>query len=164
MMAGNKRDGAGFTWTAVDEASTIELGRSIAAVLHAGDVVALEGPLGTGKTRLVRGIAAGLGLDVEVTSPTFSLVHEYSGDPPLSHVDAYRLADGDEFLSLGVSELWEEGIVVIEWASRVSDVLPPETLWITGEATVGGRAWRVEPNCPRHVDAFEGVADGPVNR
>ena len=163
-MAGIERNGAGFTWTAVDEASTAELGRSIAAALRTGDVMALEGPLGTGKTRLVRGIAAGLGLEAEVTSPTFSLIHEYGGDPPLCHVDAYRLADGDEFLSLGISELWEEGIVVIEWASRVADVLPPETLWITGEAAAGGRVWRVEPNCSRHAEALTTLTEEPVDR
>lgn len=155
---------AEIVWSAPGEDRTVELGRRLASLLVAGDVVALEGPLGTGKTRVVRGIAEGLGLGVEVTSPTFSVVHEYGGDPPLSHVDAYRLADGDEFLSLGASELWEDGVVVIEWASRVADVLPPETLWISGETMTGGRVWRVEPNCPRHAEARAALTNEAFDR
>ena len=116
------------------EAETVELGQFVAAILRPSDVLAIDGPLGTGKTRLVRGLVAGLGGDpAAVTSPTFTLLHEYATDPPLTHADAYRLADSDEFLALGVSELWEDGIVAVEWGSRVADALPARSLSVCGE-------------------------------
>ena len=116
-----------------NEDETVAFGRRLATVLRPADVVAIDGELGTGKTRLVRGLVAGLGGDPAiVTSPTFTLLHEYATDPPLTHADAYRLADSDEFLALGVSELWEDGIVAVEWASRVADALPRRTIWIEG--------------------------------
>ena len=104
------------------EDETIAAGRSLAAALQPGAVVLLSGDLGAGKTAFVRGLAEGLGFDTrEVTSPTFTLVHEYRGGRlPLIHVDLYRLdrADLDE---IGLDEdLAARGVVAVEWAERLS--------------------------------------------
>jgi tRNA threonylcarbamoyladenosine biosynthesis protein TsaE len=106
---------------------TESLGRRLAARLRAGDCVALEGPLGAGKTALVRGIAAGLGVADRraVSSPTFVLVQEYAGRLPLYHVDLYRLPDpAGELAGLGLAEMLQSGVVLIEWADRAGSALP----------------------------------------
>lgn len=129
---------------------TVDLGRAIGRLLVAGDVVSLNADLGFGKTALAGGIAAGMGLaDAAVTSPTFSLIHEYPTDPPLAHCDAYRLADSDDFLALGVSELWEDGVVLVEWGDRVADALPPRTIRITGTIDDDGVRRFAFANWPR---------------
>ena len=114
------------------EATTNDLGHQLAAVLEPGLVVALVGDLGAGKTRLVKAIAAGLGIPSEsVNSPTFTLVQEYSGRVPLRHCDTYRLRDPNEFLDLGLDELLApDGIALIEWADRVIHLLPRDLLRI----------------------------------
>ena len=125
-----------------NEQNTRELGRKLASSLRVGDVIGLDGELGTGKTQLAAGVCRGLGVTGEVTSPTFSLIHEYAGRLPVAHLDAYRVRDADEFLSLGVSELWEEAVVLVEWASKVRDALPADTLFVTGRELAGGqREW-----------------------
>lgn len=132
-----------FTLRTDSESATLAMGERLATCLRIGDVIALDGELGVGKTRLAAGIAMACGAQRDdVTSPTFTLIHEYSTEPPVAHLDAYRLADSDEFLGLGVSELWEDGIVVVEWGSRVADALPKETLWVTGVNESGeDRSW-----------------------
>ena len=85
---------------------------------EAGDVVLLEGALGAGKTVLVKGLAAGLGVDDEVVSPTFVLVRQYVGRLPLVHADLYRLDDRAEIEALGLLELSAEGVLALEWADR----------------------------------------------
>jgi tRNA threonylcarbamoyladenosine biosynthesis protein TsaE len=122
-----------FTFTAHSEEDTRRLGAALAAALPAGTVVALIGPLGAGKTRLVQAIAEALGVPKQaVTSPTFVLVNEYtSGRLPVFHFDTYRLKDEDEFLALGPDEYFGAGgITLIEWADRVADLLPAERLEI----------------------------------
>jgi tRNA threonylcarbamoyladenosine biosynthesis protein TsaE len=116
-----------------NEADTERLGRRLGALLPAGSVVALDGPLGAGKTRLVQGLAAARGHDpLNVVSPTFTLVQEYRGPRPVYHFDVYRLRDDDEFLNLGPDEyFYGEGVTVLEWAEKVVDCLPPERLQIT---------------------------------
>src|SRR5579871_5394859 len=97
-----------FVFHAADEAATARLGRALADALPAASVVALIGPLGAGKTRLVQAIAAAAGVkDQEVVSPTFVLIHEYRGRVPIYHFDAYRLRDEDEFLQLGPQEYFD---------------------------------------------------------
>ena len=115
-----------------DEIATVQLGAALAKHLPAGAVVALNGPLGAGKTRLVQAVAAACGIaSAEVTSPTFVFVQEYAGDREIIHMDAFRLADEDEFLSLGPEEYFESGAMVfIEWAERVASCLPSERLEI----------------------------------
>ena len=96
-------------------------------------MVALTGPLGAGKTRLVQAIAAACGVDRrDVVSPTFVLMHEYHGSRPIYHLDAYRLRDSDEFLQLGVEEYFTPpNLMLVEWAERVAECLPGERLEVT---------------------------------
>ena len=112
-------------------AETFEHGRALAATLRAGDVLALDGDLGAGKTHFVKGIAAGLGCEGDVTSPTFTLVHEYTGGRlPLFHFDFYRLESEDETLRIGLDDyLGAGGVVVIEWAGKFPALLPLGTRW-----------------------------------
>jgi len=130
------------------EEETRSLGLEIARSCEAGDVVALTGDLGTGKTALTKYIAEGLGVKENVSSPTFTIVKEYkSGRLPLYHFDVYRLADGEEFLDIGAEEYLDgDGLCVIEWADIVADVLPEETVMIhiSYAGTEGGREITIE--------------------
>ncbi len=119
---------------------TEAFGRTLASQLFPGAVVALVGPLGAGKTHLVRAIAEGLGVanSAVVTSPTFVLIQEYEARLPIYHFDAYRLAGEREFADLGVHEYFEgAGICLVEWADKVPASMPAERLEIqlriTGE-------------------------------
>lgn len=122
--------------TTAGELETEALGAAIGRELRGGDVLALEGPLGAGKTRLVRGIAAGLGLDPrEVSSPTYVLVQEYGPSPSgltIAHADAYRLDDSASLESIGWDEFVGDPdvVTIVEWASRIAGALPPTTAWI----------------------------------
>lgn len=125
-----------------DSDAMTALGRYLGRHLFAGAVVALVGPLGAGKTFLVRAIAEGLGLAESrlVSSPTFVLIQEYPARLPIYHFDAYRLRSAQEFADLGVHEYFASaGVCLIEWADRVSAALPAELLTIaitvTGEKT-----------------------------
>jgi len=116
-----------------DLAATDAYGFHLGQALFPGAVVALVGPLGAGKTHLVRAIAIGLGIanPNAVTSPTFVLIQEYPARLPIYHFDAYRLAGPDEFLELGALEYYEMGgVCLIEWADRVERALPSEHLLI----------------------------------
>ena len=113
-------------------ARTRAIGASIGRAMSAGLTVGLVGPLGAGKTQLVKGIAAGAGVadDKLVTSPTFSLVQEYEGRLCVYHLDTYRLATEADLLALGFEEmLTRGGLVIVEWADRFCGVMPPESLW-----------------------------------
>jgi tRNA threonylcarbamoyladenosine biosynthesis protein TsaE len=125
-----------------DLAATNALGRQLAGLLFPGAVVALIGPLGAGKTHLVRAVAEGLGITDSrvVNSPTFVLIQEYQARLPIYHFDAYRLKGSAEFLDLGPSEYFEgQGVCLVEWADRVEACIPPEhlgiTLQVTGESS-----------------------------
>jgi tRNA threonylcarbamoyladenosine biosynthesis protein TsaE len=131
---------------------TRALGRALASVLEPGDVVLLEGELGTGKTTLVQGIAAGLGVGDAVTSPTFAIVQEYEGRVGLAHVDVYRLDHVQEVHDLGLEEAIDAGrVVVVEWGAAVVQALPAEHLLVRLEMsgdddrlvtiTAHGRRW-----------------------
>lgn len=112
-------------------AQTRELGRRLGALVHAGDVLALSGDLGAGKTVLVQGITAGAGSSGYVASPTFTFIREYGGRVPIYHVDLYRLDDPRQLDDLGLEELFDRaGVVVIEWAEKAASLLPAEYLWI----------------------------------
>jgi tRNA threonylcarbamoyladenosine biosynthesis protein TsaE len=121
-----------------DLAATQAFGRRLAAVLFPGAVVALVGPLGAGKTHLVRAVAEGLGVADSrvVTSPTFVLIQEYQARLPIYHFDAYLLQGDAEFAELGAHEYFEgDGVCLVEWADRVAGCLPKEFLRITMEVT-----------------------------
>ena len=123
-----------------EAAEMVALGRSLAEAMRGGEVIALTGGLGAGKTHLTKGIAAGLGCAGEVTSPTFSLVHEYSGGRlDLAHLDFYRLESAAELAALGWDELLDlGGVVVAEWADRFPEMLPEWTRWIRIELLPDG--------------------------
>ncbi len=105
---------------------TIEFGRRLGAALRPNDVIALTGQLGAGKTTLIQGIAAGLGVRDYVTSPTFIIINEYEGRLPLYHIDLYRLDEGLAVADLGIEEYFTRGgVCVIEWAERLGGLLPP---------------------------------------
>ena len=111
---------------------TMEIGAKIGSCLKKGDIIALEGTLAAGKTTITRGIARALGINEPVTSPTFTLISEYSGTCPLYHMDVYRLDSVEEFLDLGAEEmLYGDGICVVEWSDKISEVLPDSTITIT---------------------------------
>ena len=127
-----------FKFESTSEQDTARLGAALAAVLPASAVVALDGPLGAGKTRLVQALAEAAGVDRRaVVSPTFVLVQEYPGPTPIYHFDAYRLRDDDEFLQLGAEEYFaqQRAWCLIEWAERVESCLPRERLEIRIDAT-----------------------------
>ncbi|MDO8303046.1 MAG: tRNA (adenosine(37)-N6)-threonylcarbamoyltransferase complex ATPase subunit type 1 TsaE [Sedimentisphaerales bacterium] len=105
---------------------TIEIGRKIGAALKGGEVICLIGPLGAGKTHLVKGIAAGVGAQnaERVNSPTFVIVNEYFGRLELYHIDAYRIEKPSDFEMLGFDDFLHPGaVVIIEWANKVHEVL-----------------------------------------
>ncbi len=105
--------------------ATEKIGEAIGSVLRPGDVAGLSGELGSGKTTLIKGIAAALGSAEEVSSPTFAIVHRYGGRTALIHVDLYRIRDRAELADLDYDLLFDAGAVsVVEWASRFADVLP----------------------------------------
>lgn len=109
--------------------STRTLGEQLGRFLRPGNVVALLGNLGAGKTCFTQGIARGLGVSAKVTSPTFVLIKEYQGRLPLYHFDAYRLGSPEELVDLGSEEYFSgPGVCVIEWAERVTAALPEDRL------------------------------------
>lgn len=114
--------------TTQSAAETRALAGELAAGLRVGDVLALHGELGAGKTCFIQGLAAALGVREAVSSPTYTLVHEYAGRVPLYHLDLYRLRGADEALAMGLDEWLEgDGVTVIEWAERAAEVLPART-------------------------------------
>ncbi len=117
------------TITLKNERETKQFGLDLGKSLAQGDVVALIGDLGTGKTALTKYIAQGLGIRELITSPTFTIVQEYySGRLPLYHFDVYRIGDPEEMFELGYEEyFYSKGICVIEWANLVEELLPEHT-------------------------------------
>jgi tRNA threonylcarbamoyladenosine biosynthesis protein TsaE len=113
-------------------AETFQAGRDAAATVRAGDVLALVGDLGAGKTEWVKGLAAGLGLEGVVTSPTFTLIHEYGGGRlPVYHVDCYRLESGAELRGIGLDDYLDgPGVLVIEWADKFPGLIPAGARWV----------------------------------
>ena len=118
------------------EAETEAFGRTIAKMLPVPSVVCLYGELGAGKTAFVRGLAAGMGITAPVSSPTFTIVNEYSGDPELIHFDMYRLHSADELFDIGWEDYLNRGaICAVEWSENVSDAFFGDEICVTIEKT-----------------------------
>ena len=116
-------------FTTRSEEETFAAGAKLAKKLRPGDVVALYGGLGAGKTAFVSGLAHGLGLTARVSSPTFTIVNEYLGKIPLFHFDMYRLPNSDELFEIGWEDYLERGgICAVEWSENVEDVFLPDTI------------------------------------
>ena len=125
-----------MTLTTHSEEETIALGKKIGSLLQKGDVIALQGTLGAGKTTITKGIASALGVEETITSPTFCLISEYEGKMPLYHMDVYRLEGSDDFINLGVEDMiYGRGVSLIEWSEKIMDELPKKTIIL-----------RLEPN------------------
>ena len=134
----------------VDEAATLRLGGRLAASLRVGDVVALSGPLGSGKTTLARGCIRALGHAGEVASPTFTIVQSYGGGEtrlPLLHVDLYRLDRPQEAEELGLDDSRAEHALLVEWTERLGDRLWPDALALRLEPA-GADARRLTAHVP----------------
>ena len=114
---------------------TESFGREFARNVKAGDVIALTGELGSGKTQFVKGLAAALGANTPATSPTFTLIHEYSGGRlPIYHFDFFRIEDRQSAERLGLADyFFGDGVSVIEWADRFPELIPENARWISFE-------------------------------
>jgi tRNA threonylcarbamoyladenosine biosynthesis protein TsaE len=113
----------------VDE--TISIGRQLGLKASQGDIICINGELGTGKTHMTKGIAAGLGITEYITSPTFTIVNEYEGRLKLYHFDVYRVNDPDEIAAVGFDEyIFGDGVSVIEWSNYIEELIPFEHLSI----------------------------------
>ena len=131
------------------EEETIALGKKIGSKLKKGDVIALQGTLGAGKTTITKGIALALGIEDTITSPTFCLISEYEGKMPLYHMDVYRLEGGEDFINLGVDDmLYGRGVCLIEWSEKIMEELPKKTIILRlepkedGSRTISLENWK----------------------
>ena len=154
---------------------TIRIGKKIGSLLLPGDVIALVGELGTGKTQFIKGLAAGVGVENTkyISSPSFTLINEYRGKTPFYHIDLYRLKAEKEAEELGLEEyLGGEGIVAIEWADKIPSLLPKELLWIyiryTGKQTrsveIVGKGRRYEAIVEGFKEGFKTKGQGLPNK
>ncbi|MDR3356786.1 MAG: tRNA (adenosine(37)-N6)-threonylcarbamoyltransferase complex ATPase subunit type 1 TsaE [Spirochaetaceae bacterium] len=118
---------------------TFDFGMVLGRALKPGDVVALDGELGAGKTCLCAGICRALGVTEPVTSPTYTIVHEYEGRVPVYHIDAYRISGAEDFeASCGGEILYGEGVCLVEWGGRIAECLPADTIYVEIRISSGG--------------------------
>ena len=119
-----------FEFNSVEQ--TTKLGIELGKLLNPGDIVCLTGALGTGKTHITKGIAKGLDINDNITSPTFTIVNEYdSGRLKLNHFDVYRVSDPDEVYAIGFDDyIFSDAVSVIEWANYIEEILPKDLLHI----------------------------------
>ena len=110
---------------------TMALGEKIGSLVRAGDIICIDGELGSGKTHLTKGLAMGLGINEYITSPTFTIVNEYDGRLKLYHFDVYRVNDPDEIENIGFDEyIFGQGVSIIEWSNLIEDLIPYEHIQI----------------------------------
>lgn len=135
-----------FFFTSSSAEDTLSLGKCLAELLEKRSIVALRGPLGAGKTCFAKGIAKGLGIEEEVTSPSYTIVSEYegtitgAGPVQVYHIDAYRLRGNDDFSAIGGEDIvFGNGVSVIEWSERIPAFIPPEALRVDIEITENGK-------------------------
>ena len=145
-----------------DPDTTTALGRALAAVAQAGDVICLWGDLGAGKTHLAKAFGAGLGVTDTITSPSFILMAEYTGRLPLFHLDLYRLADASDALAGGlIDDRQAAGVTLVEWPDRLGPALPARRLDVVIEGS-GEEPREItlatgDPDLARFLDAVGGV-------
>ena len=126
-----------YTFTSHNSSETMKFASELASTLHVGDVVALSGELGAGKTKFTEGFLKYFGLDNQISSPTFSIVNEYKKDNiHIYHFDVYRLEDVDEFYAIGGEEYFSSGICIIEWGEIIEEALPNNYIKITFEKDI----------------------------
>ena len=143
---------------------TIRIGKRVGSLLLRGDVVALVGELGTGKTQFIKGLAAGVGVGDPryVSSPSFTLINEYKGNTPLYHIDLFRLEVEKEAEELGLEEYFGEGITAIEWADKIPSLLPKEMLLIhTAYTGKNARSLEIIGKGKRYEELVELIKDEP---
>ena len=116
------------------EGDTLSLARKLGEAANEGDIFCLIGDLGVGKTVFSKGFAQGMGIDEHITSPTFTIVHEYEGVLPLYHFDVYRISDASEMDEIGYEEyFYGQGVCLIEWANIIPEIIPQSAKYITIE-------------------------------
>jgi len=120
------------TFISHNEKETLNFGKKLVKAFKGGEIIALSGDLGAGKTKLSQGIALGLGVKKKVNSPTFVIVKKYPGRKTLIHIDAYRLRGADDLINIGWKDFIDpDTIILIEWPERIKKILPAKTVWIT---------------------------------
>jgi tRNA threonylcarbamoyladenosine biosynthesis protein TsaE len=135
----NTKENFPIKFNSTTREQTISIGKRVGSKLIAGMVVALQGPLGAGKTTLVKGIALSLGIIEQITSPTFIIISEYSGKYKLYHVDLYRLQCEQEAYDLGLEEIiYGQGITLIEWPEKIQGLLPKDAIKVMIEINNNG--------------------------
>ena len=143
-----------MTFTTKSQEETLSLAFNLGKRLKRKDVIAFEGALGAGKTCFTKGLALGLGVEDDVTSPTFTILYEYSGFLPLYHFDLYRLSSYDDFLDIAGDEYLDgDGVCVIEWSEKISANLPKNTIHISIEVLANDERLITITNCPYKIDA-----------
>ncbi len=140
---------------------TARVGRQLATALEPGDTVLVAGDLGAGKTCFIQGICAGLGVGEPVTSPTFTLVNEYDGQPgrvPVAHFDLYRLDSPDAVLELGFDEYADTCVCLVEWGDRFPEIMPSDAITVHIEIGDGTRRMLEITGAGKAVAGLEGAA------
>jgi len=131
---------------------TIELGEQLGAKLNAGDIVCLQGELGSGKTSLAKGICNGLGVEEQVTSPTYKIVNQYRGDLRVNHLDLYRIHKEEELYDLGFEDyIYGDGISIVEWPDKAGTLMPDNYLDINIKGQGDDREVRFIPQANKYI-------------
>lgn len=150
-----------FQFISKNEKDTKNFAKSLAPNLKNKDIIILTGDLGSGKTKFVEGILSYLGLENEISSPTFTIVNEYQkNDINIYHFDVYRLEDSSEFYEIGGEEYFENGICLIEWGELIEDALPKEYVHITfskDNKDENIRILNIDTSLKRWEDYFENI-------
>ncbi len=131
-----------MVFTTKNSRETMKLGERIASKVRKGDVIGFSGELGSGKTTMIKGMVKRL-TGKEATSPSFVLINEYAGKIPVFHFDLYRLECKIDMQNIGWEEYLEKGLVLIEWADRIKDILPKKTIFINISITGGERRIKI---------------------
>ncbi|WP_353093025.1 tRNA (adenosine(37)-N6)-threonylcarbamoyltransferase complex ATPase subunit type 1 TsaE [Tissierella praeacuta] len=137
---------------------TTDFGIKLGSILRAGDILCLNGDLGAGKTTLTKSIGLGLGVTDYITSPTFALINEYSGNMPVYHFDVYRLENVEEIYDLGFDEyFYGNGVCIIEWAERIEKLLPKERIVLNIEKgkDICDRVINITGNGNRYIEILK---------